>query len=69
MSQFPFNHAFLNCLFSEGCGLWDLVINTLSESGDHLSLKVASGDETICHTKDLSDDFTRQEVYFAGMQH
>ena len=67
MSQFPFNHAFLNCLFSEGCGLWDLVINTLSESGDHLSLEVASGDETICHTKD-SDYFT-QEVSFTGMQH
>ena len=59
--------SLFECFFNEGCGLWDLVINTLSKSDDSLSLQVSSGDGTICHTKDLSPDYTHQILYVAGM--
>ena len=72
VSHFPNRLAlyfdyFFNVFFHEGHQLWDLIMDMLSESDDTLSLQVSSGDGTICHIKDVSQDFTGPQLYVEGM--
>ena len=47
------------CFFCEECGLWDLVLDTLSESDGSLSLSVGTGHGRI--------EFKEQSLHVKGM--
>ena len=47
------------CFFYEGCGLWDLILDTLSESDGSLSLVVKTGYKRI--------EFKKQSLEVGGM--